>query len=137
MGPDPIWAADLVALTVTTVAAVWVGLWELPQSVRSAWRAVRDQRHHDPPEPVVRPLQQVASHARRLGRRYHQPPAGRSFAKLEAIRRAYDDVLAECCDRLRIEHLLHVLPPGEELDVERARVERRLELSGLDLHLTP
>jgi hypothetical protein len=44
-------------------------------------------------------------------------------------------VLAEGCAQLGIEHLLDVLPPGEELDVERTRVEQRLELVGLDLRL--
>ena len=48
-------------------------------------------------------------------------------------RRAYDGVLAECCAALELTHLLGVLPPGPELDVERARVEGLLEDSGLTL----
>ena len=39
-------------------------------------------------------------------------------------------MLAEGCRALEIEHLLDVLPPGPELDAERARVEVRLWLAG-------
>ncbi|MGH3413081.1 MAG: hypothetical protein ACRDPH_08395 [Marmoricola sp.] len=63
-------------------------------------------------------------------------PDGRAFVKLEGIRRAYDVVLADCCDHLGVDHLIGVLEPGAELDAERARVERRLMLSGVDLPVT-
>ena len=73
--------------------------------------------------------------ARRLGRRFHHPPPGQRFVKCEAVRQAYDAVLAETCLALGVTHLLQVLPPGPELDAERARVEGALELAGFELGL--
>lgn len=73
--------------------------------------------------------------ARRLSSRFHGPAAGQRFAKTEALRRAYDEVLAEACTALGVTHLLSVLPPGAELDAERARVEWALDCAGLELGL--
>jgi hypothetical protein len=81
--------------------------------------------------PQGRPLEDIAEDARRLGVRYHHPQRGSSFVKLEAVRHAYDKVLAEACAALGVDHLLGVLEPGEELDGERARVENVLWLAGL------
>jgi hypothetical protein len=64
---------------------------------------------------------------------YRATRRGVSFAKSEAVRRAYDDVLVEGCEALGITHLLGVLPPGDERDAERVRVERLLHVWGLDL----
>ncbi len=82
-----------------------------------------------------RPLEQIAVDARRLSVWYRTCPRGQSFAKYEAHRRAYDDVLAEACAALGVDHLLGVLEPGGELDAERSRVEGRLEAAGLELGL--
>lgn len=92
--------------------------------------ALQDRRRA---HPAGRPIEQIAWHARRLGAEYRHQPRGLSFVKYEAHRRAYDDVLAEGCCALGLDHLLRVLPPGPELDLERSRVEVRLELAGLDL----
>jgi hypothetical protein len=93
-----------------------------------------------PPEPAVepigRPLEQIAGDARRLMARLEHPPRGASFAKLEGARRAYEHVLVEACTALGIDHLLQVLPPGEDLDVERTRVEGLLWLAGLRIDET-
>jgi hypothetical protein len=58
-------------------------------------------------------------------------PAGLSFARFEGVRLAYDQVLAEACRALGIEHLLGVLGPGVDLDLERERVEAALDRAGL------
>ncbi len=87
-------------------------------------------------QPLGRPLELIASDARRLGARLDNPPRGTSFAKLEGARRAYEHVLVEACTALGIEHLLQVLPPGEDLDVERSRVEALLWLAGLRIDET-
>jgi hypothetical protein len=68
-----------------------------------------------------------------LGLRFRYVPAGASYARIEARRRAYDEVLGEACRALRLEHLLAVLPPGPELDVERLRVEAVLDRAGFRL----
>jgi hypothetical protein len=86
-----------------------------------------------PPEPGGRPIEVIAQEARRLGHRYRLTRRGVSYAKSEAVRRAYDGVLAEGCDALGVPHLLGVLEPGDELDTERIRVERVLHVWGLDL----
>jgi hypothetical protein len=88
-------------------------------------------RRDAPLQPMGRPLERIAQDVRRLATRFHHPPPGASFAKLEGARRAYDHVLAEACEALQVEHLLGVLPPGDELEVERVRVEGLLWLAGL------
>lgn len=87
-------------------------------------------------QPPGRPLELIAGDARRLGARFQHPAPGTSFAKLEGLRLAYDHVLAEACAALGVDHLLEVLPPGEDLDVERVRVEGLLWLAGLRIDET-
>ena len=83
--------------------------------------------------PHHRPFELIVHDVRRLHRRYCETRTGVSFAKSEAVRRAYDDALAEGCDALGLSHLLGVLEAGEELDRERTRVERLLHRWGLAL----
>ena len=102
--------------------------------VRSA-RAARAARRPpvEPPAPVRRPIELIAADARRRGQRYRLTRNGVSYAKSEAVRNAYDRVLGEGCDALGVTHLLGVLEPGEELDTERVRVERVLNIWGMHL----
>jgi hypothetical protein len=86
-----------------------------------------------PPTPEHRPFELIVYDVRRLRRRFCETRSGVSFAKSEAVRRAYDDVLAEGCDALGLVHLLGVLDAGEELDRERERIERLLHRWGLAL----
>jgi hypothetical protein len=85
------------------------------------------------PPPEHRPIEVIAREARRLGRQYRATRTGVSFAKFDAVRRAYDDVLGEGCAALGVPHLLAVLEAGDELDAERARVERLLHIWGVSL----
>ncbi|MFN8191924.1 MAG: hypothetical protein U0R78_16150 [Nocardioidaceae bacterium] len=87
------------------------------------------------PEPIGRPIEEIARDARRLRIAFRATPRGTSFVKYEAHRRAYDDVLLEGCRALGVTTLLGVLGPSPELDAERDRIEGRLELFGLDLDL--
>lgn len=103
---------------------------------RSLHRQQGRLRHQAPSEPLSRPIEMIAADARRLGPRFHYAPRGTSFAKLEGARLAYDHVLTEACTALGLEHLIAVLPPGDELDVERARVEGLLWLAGLRIDET-
>ena len=92
----------------------------------------RARRRRRTPGPVGRrPVEVVAEELRRRADRYRHAPRGTSWTKLEALRHAYDQSLAEACACLGIEHLLLVLPPGEELDRERRRVEESLWVGGL------
>ena len=86
-----------------------------------------------PPEPDVRPIEAIAADLHRLGRRFHTLEPHTAFAKVEAVRCAYDRALSECCTALGITHLLGVIPAGPELDVERERVEKQLAGCGVRL----
>jgi hypothetical protein len=85
------------------------------------------------PERPRRPIEDIVSDARRYASRVHEPPRGTSYAKHVAACTVYDRVLGEACAALDIEHLLGVLPPGEERDAERTRIETALWLAGLRL----
>ena len=85
------------------------------------------------PTPAARPLEDIVLDARRLAPVVHEPPRGISYAKHLAACTVYDRVLGEACAALGVEHLLGVLPPGEELDAERTRIETALWLAGLRL----
>ncbi|MFC6285942.1 hypothetical protein ACFP3Q_01925 [Nocardioides sp. GCM10027113] len=132
--------------TVLLVVAAGLGLAlnprcrpRLRRRIRSVNRSLHRLPEHlglraTPPRPLHRrPIEVVAHEARRLGRLYRATRTGVSFAKSEAVRQAYDDVLVEGCEALGIPHLLCVLAPGDDLDTERARVERLLHIWGLDL----
>jgi hypothetical protein len=92
----------------------------------------KPSRRPEPTAPGRRPLEEIARDVYRISERYHQP--GMRFAQYEGRRQAFDRVLAEAAEVLEIEHLMTVLPPGAELDQERARVETRLVDAGLLPH---
>lgn len=133
----------IAALDQVFVALAWFLLLMCLLFPRFTWRTgarlwrlgVRWWRHVRPlpPRPERRPIEFIAKDAWRIGSRYHANPEGLRFAKVEGIRRAYDDVLAEACEALGITHLLRILPPGEECDTERRRVEYLLGQAGIDL----
>jgi hypothetical protein len=127
-----LWLSDAGEILLVAAAGIWVGLLPHPRRPRSLARPAATPAWAPPPKP----LEVCVARARRLGRLHHLSPDGRSHAKVEGVRRAYDDALAECFRRLDVVHLLEVLPTGPELDEERTRVERRLALCGIDLHLT-
>ena len=79
--------------------------------------------------PLHRPVEQVGSDLRRLHAAFHR--GGMRFAKYEGCRQAYDRVLAEAAEMAGLTHLVGILPPGEELDRERERVEWLLVQHGL------
>lgn len=122
----------LVAIVLINATA---GVVLYQREIRSLLRrfARRRLRHRAPLTPAGRPIERIAADARRLGPRFRHPPAGLSFARFEGTRRAYDDVLAEGCLALGLEHLFMVLPPGPERDAERIRVERVLDAYGFQL----
>lgn len=78
---------------------------------------------------IRRPVEEVGADLRRIHATFHA--GGMRFAKYEGCRQAYDRVLAEAADMMDLAHLLSVLPPGEELDRERERIEWLLSHHGL------
>ena len=99
---------------------------------RRRWRTLVRLVSHTPEATVVplhRPIEQLAVDVRRLHDAFHHN--GMRFAKYEGCRLAYDGVLAEAAETLELDHLLAVLPPGDERDHERERIERLLGDAGL------
>lgn len=133
MWPLVLQASIAVSIAGISIATLLYALFDWnpwPVLVRLSKRL---DPHPTRPAPSGRPIEQIAQHARRLWRRSHMPDRGLSRAKQLAIRQAYDHVLAEGCEALGLQHLLGVLPPGDELDIERERVEDLLEYAGLRL----
>ena len=95
------------------------------------WQAVARRRRarYATVVPMRRPIEQVCADLDRLRTAFNR--GGMRFAKWEGCRLAYDRVLAEAADMVDAAHLLTVLPPGTELDVERTRVELLLEAAGM------
>jgi hypothetical protein len=123
----------LLALVLLRVACAALrgdlGEWRSARAVtRLAQRAPR-RRHGADVVPLGRPVEQVGADLRRLHSTFHR--GGMRFAKYEGCRLAYDRVLGEAADIAGCPHLLAVLPPGEELDRERERVEWLLVQHGL------
>jgi len=120
----------LLALAMVPLIAL-AALTHVPFNRPVAVALHRRRPPHPVPDPP-RPIEQVAHDLRRISRLYHQP--GMRFAQYEGRRQAFDKILAEAADAVRIDQLLGVLPPGLELDAERARVEAALVEAGVLPH---
>ena len=121
----------LPLLMLRVLAAVGRGElpeWRVARAVARLLGWARGRRGADV-VPLRRPVEEVGADLRRLHDAFHSE--GMRFAKYEGCRQAYDRVLAEAVDITGRPHLLGVLPPGEELDRERERVEGLLVQHGL------
>jgi hypothetical protein len=129
-------AQPVQGLVICALAGVFVAVGPRRFGLLWEWLSSLPRRilgRTPPPAPSGRPLEVVARDAQRLGRRFRYVAVEVSFIRFEGTRRAYDDVLAEACEMLDVPHLIRVLPPGPELDVERQRVELALDHAGLRL----
>jgi hypothetical protein len=127
--------ADLL-VKVAVVVGVLAVLWVLPDWPAYRARALRIGRAMHlaaPPAPVPSgpPIERIAHDARRIRTEIRQAPEGIPIAKLRGWYEAYDDVLVTACHCLGLKERLGVLPEGPEHDLERQRVERMLEETGL------
>lgn len=122
-------------LFVGVILAALLGPRRVGRLTRALARVVRyvDSLRPKEPRPIGRPIELIASDARRLSSSFRRVPDDASFARFEGRRRAYDDVLVEACRAVGVEHRLQVLSPGPELDRERYRVELVLQHAGLPL----
>ncbi|GAB3256365.1 hypothetical protein GCM10027425_16870 [Alteromonas gracilis] len=105
----------------------------LPTLLERAVESRAARRRSREPIRLGRPLEEIAHEARRLGRAFHALHTGLSYAKQEAVRRAYDDVLAEACRALGVADWISDLPPGDARDLARQHVEHALEEAGMVL----
>ena len=123
--------ASLVVIAMVLkvgAAAMLGGLYEW-----RSWRFLADRVGRRPPAPPMhRPLEQIAADARRISVSFHHD--GMRFAQYEGRRQAFDRILAEAAAVVELDHLLGVLPPGVELDRERARIEAALVEFGVLVH---
>lgn len=106
-----------------------LGAWRSARAVGRLAQRARRRRRGAEVVPLGRPVEQVGADLRRLHSAFHR--GGMRFAKYEGCRLAYDRVLGEAADMAGCPHLLAVLPPGDELDRERERVEWLLVQHGL------
>ena len=115
------------ALFVGVILAAFLGPRRVGRLTRALGRVVRyvESLRPEQPRPVGRPIELIASDARRLSSSFRRVPDDVSFARFEGRRRAYDDVLVEACRAVGVEHRLQVLPPGPDLDRGRCRAHRR------------
>lgn len=123
-------------MKIAIVVAILAVLWVLPD-----WAAYRERGRRlgralglvapAPPMPAGPPIEKIAADARRIRDQVRHAPPGMPVAKLRGWVEAYDDVLVVACRSLDLEERLGVLPEGPERDLERERVERRLEGLGL------
>jgi len=84
-------------------------------------------------KPAGPPFEELAADLRRLARQRVEV-AHRSPIWFNAVHRAYDDRLSMICRELEIPEQLHDLD-GLDLEIERLRVESRLEAAGLHLSI--
>jgi hypothetical protein len=127
---SPVLAATIVVAGLMCALAYAVGLL-LSKRAEPAREWVESTFRRHPEQPAQRPIEAIAADLRRLGGRFYSLPPHASFAKVEAVRGAYDRALAECCSALGVAQLLGVLADGPELDAERQRVEDQLADAGV------
>ena len=131
------WLASIVLLVLVVVTvqlglAAATGRLEESRTGRMVLRLARRLPRRRSPAavlPMRRPVELVSADLRRIHDAFHR--GGMRFAKYEGCRQAYDGVLIEAADMMGATHLLALLPPGAELDRERARVEQLLRDHGL------
>lgn len=119
---------DAVLLVeVAVVVAILAMLWVLPD-----WPAYRKRLAPTaPPVPPGPPIERIAADARRIRAELRRAPADLPVARRRGWLEAYDDVLVMACRSLDLAQRLDVLPEGSTHDLERERVERLLEATGL------
>jgi len=118
-------ALVLRLLLQSPAAITWVADDAVPR--------LRRRLGHPVEQPAGRPIEEIARSIRRLGGEFYGGHPGRSWVKSEALRRAYDDALAEGCQALEVDSDLLDLVPGTDRDAERLRVEHLLTNAGLIL----
>ena len=126
--------AVLAGTAVPVAVAAFSGdlvRWRSVRLVVAVVGRVRDARRRPDADvvPLRRPIEQVGADLRRLHASFHR--GGMRFAKYEGCRQAYDQVLAEAAEMAGVTHLLCLLAPGPELDLERSRVEVVLRHHGM------
>lgn len=77
------------------------------------------------------PIERIASDLRRVRRALVTMPEGTNFVRRRATEQAYDALLAQAAQALRVEERLDAVPDGLGRELERIRVEDELTAAGL------
>ena len=118
----------IYAVLVVSPSAVVALLFALPKFF-GALRNLRDRRR--PPVPDKPPIERLAADLRRVDKAIRELPDGASIVRRRGTQQAYDALLRQACDALRVPDELDSLPDGLDRDLERARVEVELQRAGL------
>jgi hypothetical protein len=81
--------------------------------------------------PAGPPIEQLAADLRRVHRVLDHYGPGTPMVRRAGTLQAYDELLAQACTAMDIEHELNKLPLGVTLELERLRVEESLRTAGL------
>src|SRR5688572_22267928 len=85
-----------VVLTLLLIAAFAGSPWLLSLAIGTrgrrwrAWARAQLQRGDSIPQPVNRPIEEIALDVRRRGAKFHALPEHASYVKVSALRSAYD-----------------------------------------------
>lgn len=118
----------LYALLVVTPSATLALVFALP---RVFGAVVRRLHGRTPPAPALPPIERLAADLRRVDRAMKALPEGASIVRRRGTQQAYDTLLGQACEALRVPAELDALPDGLERELERARLELELERAGL------
>lgn len=77
------------------------------------------------------PIERIAGDLRRVRRALVTMPEGTNFVRRRATEQAYDALLAQAAQALRVEERLDAVPDGLGRELERIRVEEELTAAGL------
>lgn len=117
----------IYAVLVVTPPAALSLLFALPK----VFAAITDRHRSRKPRPVHPPIERLAADLRRVDRAMRDLPDGVSIVRRRGTQQAYDALLRQACDALRVPAELDTLPHGLDRDLERARVEVELQRAGL------
>lgn len=83
------------------------------------------------PAPSGPPIESLASDLRRVRRCMLSLPEGTNYVRRRATEQAYDALLAQAAQALRVQQRLQQAPDGLGRELERIRVEDELTAAGL------
>lgn len=134
MPSDGAGVGDTILVCVLLAVVILVPLFghRLLRWVTGLMEDLRDSRARRTPDSSR--TGELVDDLRRLSRLQANLPSGAPWARQHGTQIAYDDVLADLCQALDVEHELATIPMGMSRNMERLRVEDVLYGLGLRIH---